>query len=112
MITNLNESTNDKQNNVVLKEVHIDGNICGEYIEFSMNSVYENRGKTDINAVYTFPIPDTAVLTGFEVNIGGRTIISQVEDKHEAVRMYNEAVGKGIYTFELEQYKDNVFRLL
>lgn len=111
MITNLNESTNDKQNNVVLKEVHIDGNICGEYIEFSMNSVYENRGKTDINAVYTFPIPDTAVLTGFEVNIGGRTIISQVEDKHEAVRIYNEAVGKGIYTFELEQYKDNVFRI-
>lgn len=99
------------ENNVVLKEVHIDGNICGEFVEFSMNSVFENRGKNNINAVYTFPIPDTAIITGFEITIGGRTIVSQVEDKNVAARIYNEAVEKEINSFTLEEYKENVFRI-
>lgn len=99
------------ENNVVLKEVHIDGNICGEFVEFSMNSVFENRGKNNIDAVYTFPIPDTAIITGFEIIIGGRTIVSQVEDIKEVNRIYDEAVEKEINTFALEEFKENVFRI-
>jgi len=71
------------QNTIVLKKVDIEGNVCGEFVEFTINHSYENIGKGDVEAVYNFPIPDTAILSGFEATIGGRSIKGKVEEKKE-----------------------------
>ncbi|MEG0773368.1 VIT and VWA domain-containing protein [Clostridium sp.] len=99
------------QNAIELKKVDIEGNVCGEFVEFTINHVYENKGKGDVEAVYNFPIPETAVLSGFEANIGGRTIKGKVEGKDEIEKILNNVVEQGNSNFLLEEFNENNFRI-
>lgn len=96
---------------VILKEVDITGNICGEFVEFSRSEVYENVGENDVQVEYIFPIPDTSVLTGFEANIGGRILKAKVESKAKAQKFYEDAKSKGIPTLSLDRVSENVFKI-
>lgn len=95
---------------VQLKEVGISGNVCGEYVEVWIKQVYENKGNTNIDGVYTFPIPDTAVITGFEATLGGRTLKALVEEWEEAKRMYEESEETKVNTLSLEEPYPNVYQ--
>lgn len=101
----------DVQNDVVLKEVKISGNICGEFVELSMKQVFQNQGRDDIDAEYIFPIPDTAVMTGFEADLGGRILKAQVESKLQANEICERALENGSKTFSLEEIDENVFKI-
>jgi Ca-activated chloride channel family protein len=98
------------RNNVALEQVGIQGNICGEFVELTVNQVYENIGKQNIDGIYSFPIPDTAVITGFEATLGGRKLKAMVEDREEAAKLYDEAVLKGINTLSLEEPNSGMFQ--
>ncbi len=98
------------QGEVYLKEVGISGNICGEYVEISIKQVYENKGKENIDGVYTFPIPDTAVITGFEAALGGRTLKAIVEDKAKAKKIYEDSNETEVNFLSLEEPSPNVYQ--
>ncbi|ERI95611.1 von Willebrand factor type A domain protein [Clostridiales bacterium oral taxon 876 str. F0540] len=98
------------QGEVNLKEVGISGNICGEYVEISIKQVYENKGKENIDGVYTFPIPDTAVITGFEAALGGRTLKAIVEDKETAQKIYEDSNETEVNVLSLEEPYPNVYQ--
>lgn len=104
------KGTERVQADVYLKEVGISGNICGEFVEVSIKQVYENKGKDSIDGVYTFPIPDTAVITGFEASLGGRTLRAFVESKEEAVRIYEESNETEVNVLSLEEPYPNVYQ--
>ncbi|MEG0306541.1 MAG: VIT and VWA domain-containing protein [Clostridium sp.] len=94
---------------IILKKVDIEGNVCGEFVEFTISHVYENTGKEDVKGIYTFPIPDTAVISGFEVNIGGRLIKGKVEDKCEIEKIYANIIDDGENKLTLEELdKENL----
>jgi Ca-activated chloride channel homolog len=95
---------------IYLKEVGINGNLCGEYGEISIKQVYENKGKDNIDGVYTFPIPDTAVITGFEASLGGRTIKAVVEDKEQAKKIYEGSDESNVNTLILEEPYPKVYQ--
>lgn len=105
------KDSSDKQNNMILKEVSVSGNICGEFVEIQKEEVYENKGINDIEAVYVFPIPDTSVITGFEANIGGKKLKAKVESKSKAQKLYEQALEKGENTLTLEQIEESTFRI-
>lgn len=105
------KDSSDKQNNMILKEVSISGNICGEFVEIKKDEIYENKGINDIEAVYVFPIPDTSIITGFEADIGGKKLKAKVENKIKAKKLYDQAVIKGENTLTLEQIEENVFKI-
>jgi Ca-activated chloride channel family protein len=96
---------------LILKRVSVNGYVCGDFVEFSLSQLYENRSDKNIDAIYTFPLPDTAVITGFEAELGGRTLKAIIEEKDEALRLYDEATGKGINTFTLEQQEEDIFQI-
>lgn len=105
------KSSDRLKGKVRLKEVGISGNICGEFVEISIKQIYENKGKDNIDCVYTFPIPDTAVITGFEATLGGRTLKALVEDKEEAKRIYEESDDESrVNILSLEQPSPNVYQ--
>lgn len=99
------------ENEVMLKKVTVNGNICGEFVEFSLTQEYENKTQNNIDAVYIFPIPDTAVLTGFEATLGGRSLKAVVEDKKDSDKIYEDALESGINALSIEQFEDNVFKI-
>lgn len=100
------------KNNIILKEVNIRGNLCGEFAEYTIDHVYENKGTNDVEAIYTFPIPERAVISGFEAVLGGRTIKGLIQDKEEAKKIYENFSEKDNKTILLEEFSDNIFRIV
>ena len=98
-------------NTVELKEVEVSGNVCGEFIELSLNQIFQNKGSDDIEGEYIFPLPDTAVMTGFEVNLGGRMLKAQIEEKSAAQRINSDASRRGRMPLSLEEIEDNIYRI-
>jgi Ca-activated chloride channel homolog len=94
-----------------LKEVSITGSICGEFVEISINQTFVNNSGEYIEGVYSFPLPDTAIISGFEATIGGRNIKAIVEDKDKASRIYEEALRRGDNTLILDEIMPHMFRL-
>ncbi|MBU3090578.1 VIT and VWA domain-containing protein [Clostridium sp. CF011] len=111
MSINKNKHKKELKNNIILKEVNIRGNLCGEFAEYTIDHVYENKGSNNVEAIYTFPIPDGAVISGFEAVLGGRTIKGLIQDKEEANKLYENLKGKDNNTFMLEEFKDNIVRI-
>ncbi|MBZ9636257.1 VIT and vWA domain-containing protein [Clostridium sp. FP1] len=110
-----NNNTNhgkELKNNIILKEVNIRGNLCGEFAEYTIDHVYENKGTNDVEAIYTFPIPERAVISGFEAVLGGRTIKGLIQDKDEANKIYENFNQKDNNTFLLEEFSDDIFRIV
>ncbi|MEG2936475.1 MAG: VIT and VWA domain-containing protein [Clostridium sp.] len=97
--------------NIVLKEVSIEGNVCGEFVEFVINHIYENIGKDDVRGVYTFPIPDTAVISGIEVNLGGSVIYGKVQSKEEIEKVYENLVFSDNEKLQLEELNKDKLKL-
>ena len=100
------------KNNIILKEVNVRGNLCGEFAEYTIDHVYENKGSNDVEAIYTFPIPERAAISGFEAVLGGRTIKGLIQDKEEANKIYENFEHKDNSTFLLEEFNDNIFRIV
>lgn len=96
---------------IILKKVSINGNVCGSYAEVSIHQVYENSGKSDIEGVYFFPIPKRAIVSGFEAEIGGRTLKAVVEEKEKSIKIYENAKVRGDNTFLLEEFKQHQFKI-
>ncbi len=70
---------------------------------------YRNDEKKPIEAVYTFPLPTNAVLTGFSMTVDGRRLEGEVHEKEEAFRRYDDAITAGHGGALLEQERPNVF---
>ncbi len=70
---------------------------------------YRNDEAKPIEAVYTFPLPSKAVLTGFSMTAAGRRIEGEVHEREDAFRRYDDAITAGHGGALLEQERPNVF---
>lgn len=94
----------DKQGrDVALKGVNIRARLHGLMAEVEVEQIYQNPRKTNIEAVYTFPLPISAVLLGLDVEIAGRKISGHVVEKKQAERDYEDAVTDGNSAVMLEE---------
>lgn len=96
---------------ILLKKVSINGNVCAGYGEIFINQVYENCSEEDIEGVYVFPLPSSAAISGFEAEIGGRTLKAVVEEKDKALKVYENAKNRGDNTFFLEEFRPRFFKI-
>lgn len=110
MVYGIKELKGDAEG-MILKRISISGNVCGSYAEITISHDYENKGKDDIEAVYVFPIPETAIVSGFEAEIGGRTLKAIVEEKEKAIKIYENVKNREKDSFLLEEFKPNVFKI-
>jgi Ca-activated chloride channel family protein len=56
---------------------------------------YKNTGKTNLEAVYTFPLPWGATLLGLNAEIDGHRLQGTVMEKKEATQRYEKAIDEG-----------------
>lgn len=96
---------------ILLKKVSITGNLCAGYGEVFINQIYENCSDEDIEGPHIFPIPVTAVISGFEAEIGGRTLKAIVEEKDKALQVYENARIRGGSIFSLEEFSPHFFKI-
>src|SRR5262245_11709000 len=94
---------------VPLLGVALGGEVFGAHARVVLRQRYKNRESKPIEAVYTFPIPSDATLTGFAMECDGRRIEADVKEREEAFAVYDAAVSKGHGAALLEQDRPNVF---
>jgi len=86
-----------------LKGVKIHARLHGLVAEVDVEQSYLNPHNTNIEAVYTFPLPLGAVLLSLEVEIAGQTLSGYVIEKKQAERDYEDAVTDGNSAVLLEE---------
>ena len=94
---------------VVLEEVRADASINDLLAEVTVAQRYRNPENTNIEAVYTFPLPLDGVLLGFEVELGDRKLVGTVADKSDAERTYEDAITDGDAAVLLEQVQPGLY---
>ncbi len=79
--------------------------------EVTVSQTYRNDEPTNIEAVYTFPLPLDAVLLEFEVEIGGRVLKGVVVEKKSAEEKYEDAVETGDAAVMLEAIEPGIYTM-
>ena len=80
---------------LALKEVKVRARLHELVAEVEVEQSYVNPQNTNIETVYTFPLPIGAVLLGLELEIAGKKLSGQVIERKRAERDYEEAVTDG-----------------
>lgn len=96
---------------VKLNKLHVSGNVCGEYIEYTIAQHYRNENKEEVNCTYSFPVPDTATLTGLSISLGGKNLTGSVESRDEVIKILENAKGEGLNPIKLESDEEDSFQI-
>ena len=94
-----------------LKNVKISGNVIGKFGTFEIEQTFINNTDKVLEVGYTFPIVETATVTGFSVKIGDKTLIGQCKETSKAKKEYTDNLVKGNSAYIMEEESDNIFSI-
>lgn len=94
---------------VVLESVSAKGRVSGLFLELTVEQRYRNPSETNIEAVYTFPLPWGAVLMSLEFDINGKTLSGVVVPRAVGEARYEKAVDQGDTAVLLERAADGLY---
>jgi Ca-activated chloride channel homolog len=91
--------------------VHTDAavDVRGLVASATVTQQYVNSSTTPIEAVYIFPLPQDGAVFDMEIRIGNRVIRSEVHERQEAKRVYEQAKLDGKRAALVEQERPNLF---
>jgi len=94
---------------IALTGVTVDATLRGLLSEVTVTQTYENLEATNIEAVYTFPLPLEAVLMELTLELNGEILSGEVKQKNEAEADYEDAVEEGDSAVLLTQVQPGLF---
>ena len=80
---------------LILKDEHIEVVLEDGYAVTRVHQVFYNPNSTDLEAKYSFPIPDKAAVGEFAYYIDGKPVFGEVLEKNEAKEVYEDQKSKG-----------------
>jgi Ca-activated chloride channel family protein len=95
----------------MLEGVYATGDLRGPLLEMSVEQRFRNASPTNIEVVYSFPLPWGAVLLGVEVVLGDQRLTGAVVAKRQAEAHYEEALSEGKAAIMLEKNADLSYTL-
>lgn len=96
---------------VPLTKVDLHVKVVDFVAEVQLTQEYRNRESMPIEAVYMFPVEEESAVVAFEASLDGRTIKTQVKEKEQARKEYQEAMAKEKTAFLIEEAKKDVFEI-
>lgn len=88
------------------------GAVIGDGLaEVTVTQNYINSTGGNIEALYTFPLPHKAQVSGFNAKIGEVEVEGGVMEKEEAFMEYDHAVRRGDSAVLLESYRPDIFQV-
>lgn len=105
-------SFHDDQRNILqlpLKQTKVHLEITGDTVHSRVSQTFFNDRAANLEALYTFPLPDDATVTDMMMKIGTRIIRGEVQEKQAAQQTYEAAKSSGRRTSLLEQKRQNLF---
>ena len=95
---------------VPLVGVTIDGDISSFCARIVISHRYVNREATPIEAVYVFPLDESAAVCGFEAIVDGTLVVGEVQERDKAFERYDDAMAEGHGAFLLDEERPDVFQ--
>jgi len=83
--------------------------ITGHIVRSQVVQTFENPTDQWMEGKYFFPLPDGASVDRMILKIGDRRIVSEIQEKQKAKKIYEEAAAAGKVSALLDQYRPNVF---
>ncbi len=102
------EGLHSPRGEISLKKLHWDAKIEGLYCRLNAKQHYINTSEEVIEAVYTFAIPRTAVVTDFAMVADDKRLVATLMPKAQAEMIYEEAVEDGDMPAMLEMADDGI----
>lgn len=96
---------------LVLKDVTITGDLRGTIFEAHVRQHFINTSATHTEVIYNFPLPWGAVLLGVEVQLGDKKLSGSVIGKTKAEEEYETSISNGDAAIMLEQSDDGNYVL-
>ncbi|MDR1604151.1 MAG: VIT and VWA domain-containing protein [Gracilibacteraceae bacterium] len=91
--------------------VSVEGDLRGTLFEARVCQRFKNAADTNVEVVYTFPLPYGAILLGVVATLGGKELSGVVTGKQEAESRYEEAMADGDAAIMLEKNRDGSYSL-
>lgn len=95
-----------------LVSVEINAVIDGMLSMVTLVQHYVNVRSNSIEALYTFPLPFNAQVTGFRSTIGDIEVKGEFREKDEAFREYVKALKRGDTALLMESRRPDIFRVM
>ncbi|HEX8458990.1 MAG TPA: VIT domain-containing protein [Pyrinomonadaceae bacterium] len=92
-----------------LKHTDVKAEITGFLTRVTVTQEFENPFADKIEAVYTFPLTESAAVDDMTMIVGERTIRGQIMRREEARKAYTEARARGQVASLLNQERPNIF---
>ena len=92
-----------------LLDLDVKLDVTGILVHGTVAQTFRNPTSEVIDCVYVFPLPERAAVHRMEMRIGGRRIVSVIEEKEEAKRVYEQARQEGRKAALVEQERPNLF---
>jgi Ca-activated chloride channel family protein len=96
---------------IPLEGVDVQGDIAGRGARIQMRQRFRNIEEKPIEAVYKFPMPESAVICGFSAIVDDRIIEGQIEERDKAFELYDKALSEGHGAQLLDEERPNIFTL-
>ncbi|WP_169568346.1 marine proteobacterial sortase target protein [Sneathiella limimaris] len=90
-------------------ETEVHSVVTGHIIRTTVIQKFQNPSNSWVEGVYYFPLPDKAAVDRMKLKIGDRTIVSEIQEKQQAKKTYQDAAKQGKVAALLEQYRPNTF---
>jgi Ca-activated chloride channel family protein len=96
---------------VPLEGVKVYGDIIGRGAKVKICQHFRNIEQNPIEAVYKFPLPESAAICGFRAIVGDKVIEGEIEERDEAFNRYDKALAEGHGAQLLDEERPNIFTL-
>ena len=88
---------------------HVAASVAGFAAQVKVRQAFNNPFDRPLEAVYIFPLPHEAAVSGVEVTVGDRRISSEIKTRAEASEIFARARREGHTAALLEEERPNVF---
>jgi len=105
----LDESESESGLASSLQSVHIEGELEGLLLRITTRQHYKNQRKSNLEAVYTFPLPWGATLLGLNAQINGQRLQGTVLEKKQATQRYEKAIDEGDTPIMVERSESGLY---
>ncbi|MCP4595307.1 VIT and VWA domain-containing protein [Neptuniibacter sp.] len=92
-----------------IKEHHVDVVIEDMYATTTVEQVFHNPNTSDLEAIYSFPVPEKAAVGEFSYWIDGNPVIGEVVEKKRARQIYEHEKQQGRETAIVEKDEYRTF---
>jgi Ca-activated chloride channel family protein len=103
------DSTRKQRGFCPLRHTTVRAEVAGFLARVNVTQEFENTFTEKIEAVYTFPLPQSAAVDSMTLQVGGRTIKGKIMRREEAQAVYEAARSAGQVASLLDQERPNIF---